>query len=184
MRTQIQNREEKLILKISKFGLNKVLLYSSKSQNFYGIIVTKEELFFLETGKFDQNVPIVLFKCLVLIQIALRLPSEPRWGRQYKFRGIYRTQWNIAAMKRFCKNSFKAFNCYLFWQKTRSQMFKQVLNTPLKLLKFTYVISIEKIHVSTGFHLVVFTHDNIPVLIRCIFLQWLVRSIKHYEIYF
>ena len=67
---------KKSILKISKaeFGLNRELFYSSKSQNFYGIVLGS--LWFWK-GKFNRWASIVLLKCLVLAKIGPGLSQEP-----------------------------------------------------------------------------------------------------------
>ena len=69
MRVQGRNREKKnSVLKVSKseFGLIKGLLYSSKSQNLHGTIPSQKRGSWFWKGNFDQNVPNVSLKCLVL----------------------------------------------------------------------------------------------------------------------
>ena len=56
------NNKKNPVLKISKLGLIKVLLYSSKSQNFYGIILLPKKNSWFWKGKFNQNLPICFIK--------------------------------------------------------------------------------------------------------------------------
>ena len=65
-----QNHKTNSILKISK-----VLFYSSKSHDFYGIVVGKPWIW---KRKFNHSVLIASLKSLVLTQIGLRLSQEPQ----------------------------------------------------------------------------------------------------------
>ena len=64
-----KSQKKNSILKISK-----VLFYSSKSQDFYGIVVGNPWIW---KRKFNHSVLIASLKSLVLTQIGLRLSQEP-----------------------------------------------------------------------------------------------------------
>ena len=127
------------ILKISKFGLlkYKFVLPSPRLPEIYVIILfqkmMKEELLVLKRKVQSEctNFLIKMFSTnLDCTYIALGAMMQMSITT-YKFRGIFRTQSNIA-MKCFCEYNFKACSCQLFLQKnsiTDVQMGSKVLDS-------------------------------------------------------
>ena len=131
MRVKGRNFENKLILKISKseFELIKVLLYFSKPQNFYGIILLQKRS---SQSEYTDCLIKMFSTNLNCTQIALGATMQMPITT-YKRRSIFRTQSNICDETFFVKIG-KGFQLLTVFTKNPLQMFEWVLYMLLELV--------------------------------------------------